>query len=205
MTRTVFGQVVRTPGVRPLRRRRPDPADALRGVPRQRATRSRRASCRSTSRPASRTASASGSRRAATPARGRARRATSTCWSRCEPDPRFERHGDDLVTRLDVPFTRPRWARRCRSRRSRARRSSSWTPGTQPATVKRLRGHGLPALRGRRPRRPARAGERDDPEPPDRRAARAAPAVRRTPRTARPTPSKDGDGLFDRIRQAFRG
>ncbi len=68
------------------------------------------------------------------------------------PDPRFERHGDDLVTRLDVPFT------------DAALGASVPVPtldgaqeleleleaGTQPSTVVRMRGRGLPSLRSRR-------------------------------------------------------
>jgi molecular chaperone DnaJ len=66
------------------------------------------------------------------------------------PDPRFERHGDDLITRLDVPFTDAALGARLTVPTLDGERELRLDPGTQPATVIRLRGMGLPALRGRR-------------------------------------------------------
>ena len=74
-----------------------------------------------------------------------------------QPDPRFERRGEDLVTRLDVPFTQAALGATMTRRDAwRASEELELEPGSQPGTVKRLRGHGLPALRRPRPGRPAR-------------------------------------------------
>jgi molecular chaperone DnaJ len=66
-----------------------------------------------------------------------------------EPDPRFERHGDDLVTRLDVPFTDAALGATLTVPTLDGDEQVELAPGTQPATIVRLRGRGLPALRGR--------------------------------------------------------
>ena len=66
-----------------------------------------------------------------------------------EPDPRFERHGDDLVTRLDVPFTEAALGAKLPVPTLDGEEQVELKPGTQPATVLRLRGRGLPQLRGR--------------------------------------------------------
>ena len=105
VARTVFGQVVRTqacdrcggdgriaktPCERvPRHRPRGRGAQADGGHP----GRHRRRAARAAQRPGPRGCA------------GRAGRETCTCWCTVEPDPRFERHGEDLITRLDVPFT----------------------------------------------------------------------------------------------------
>jgi molecular chaperone DnaJ len=66
------------------------------------------------------------------------------------PDPRFERHGDDLVTRLDIPFTDAALGTRVTVPTLDGDEEIELEPGTQPSTVIRLRQQGLPALRGRR-------------------------------------------------------
>jgi molecular chaperone DnaJ len=66
-----------------------------------------------------------------------------------KPDPRFERRGDDLVTRLDVPFTEAALGGTVRVPTLDGELDLKLEPGTQPATVVRLRGRGLPSLRGR--------------------------------------------------------
>jgi molecular chaperone DnaJ len=66
------------------------------------------------------------------------------------PDPRFERHGDDLVTRLDVPFTDAALGAAVPVATLEGEEELRLDPGTQPSTVIRLRGRGLPSLRGRR-------------------------------------------------------
>ena len=95
-----------------------------------------------------------------------------------ERDPRFERHGDDLVTRLDVPFTQAALGGRrsgLHARgRGRRRARARFTAGQGGAVAGP--GAACPARPG--PRRPARGAERDDPELPDRRAARVAAALR---------------------------
>lgn len=67
-----------------------------------------------------------------------------------EPDPRFERHGEDLVTRLDVPFTDAALGTTLTVATLAGDEELELKAGTQPATVLRIRGRGLPQLRGRR-------------------------------------------------------
>jgi molecular chaperone DnaJ len=66
-----------------------------------------------------------------------------------QPDPRFERHGEDLVTRVDVPFTDAALGARLTVPTLVGDEELELKPGTQPATLLRLRGRGLPQLRGR--------------------------------------------------------
>jgi molecular chaperone DnaJ len=68
------------------------------------------------------------------------------------PDPRFERRGSDLVTRLDVPFTDVALGAKVSVETLDGDEELELKPGTQPATVLKLRGRGLPAMRGRRSR-----------------------------------------------------
>jgi molecular chaperone DnaJ len=67
-----------------------------------------------------------------------------------EPDPRFERHGEDLVTRVDVPFTDAALGTTLTVATLAGDEELELKAGTQPATVLRMRGRGLPQLRGRR-------------------------------------------------------
>jgi molecular chaperone DnaJ len=67
-----------------------------------------------------------------------------------EPDPRFERHGDDLVTKLDAPFTDAALGATLGVPTVEGEQQVTLDPGTQPGTVVRLRGRGLPSLSGRR-------------------------------------------------------
>jgi molecular chaperone DnaJ len=69
---------------------------------------------------------------------------------RVAADPRFERHGDDLLTRLDVPFTDAALGTTVAVPTLAGEEEVELEPGTQPSTVLRLRGRGLPSLRGRR-------------------------------------------------------
>jgi molecular chaperone DnaJ len=66
------------------------------------------------------------------------------------PDPRFERRGNDLVTRLDVPFTDAALGGRLTVPTLDGDQELKLEPGTQPGTVLRLRGRGLPSLHGTR-------------------------------------------------------
>ena len=66
------------------------------------------------------------------------------------PDARFERRGEDLVTRLDVPFPAAALGVTVTVPTLDGEHELDLEPGTQPATVLRLRGRGLPAVRGRR-------------------------------------------------------
>ena len=65
------------------------------------------------------------------------------------PDPRFERHGDDLVTRIEVPFTDAALGATVTAATLEGDEELKLEQGTQPSTVVRLRGRGLPSLRGR--------------------------------------------------------
>jgi molecular chaperone DnaJ len=66
------------------------------------------------------------------------------------PDPRFERHGQDLVTSVDVPFTDAALGSTLEIPTLDGDERVELGPGTQPQTVLRLAGRGLPSLRGRR-------------------------------------------------------
>jgi molecular chaperone DnaJ len=121
-----------------------------------------------------------------------------------EPDPRFERHGEDLVTRLDVPFTQAALGGSVQVSTLEGEEDVELEPGSQPAKVMRLRGRGLPALRGR--------GRGDlhlvlNVMIPSHLTEDQRDLLRRFEESANGdtyTPPHDY-GLFDRIRQAFRG
>jgi len=65
-------------------------------------------------------------------------------------DPRFERHGQDLLTHLDVPFTDAALGTTVATPTLDGEQQLTLEPGTQPGTVVRLRGHGVPSIRSRR-------------------------------------------------------
>lgn len=65
-------------------------------------------------------------------------------------DARFERHGDELATRLDVPFTDAALGATVNVPTLDGDREVELEPGTQPSTVVRLKGLGLPSVHGRR-------------------------------------------------------
>ncbi len=121
-----------------------------------------------------------------------------------EPDPRFERHGEDLVTRLDVPFTQAALGGTLPVSTLEGQEDIELEPGSQPAKVVRLRGRGLPALRGR--------GRGDlhvvlNVMIPSHLTDEQRELLRRFEDSANgETYASPHDyGLFDRIRQAFRG
>jgi molecular chaperone DnaJ len=66
-----------------------------------------------------------------------------------EADPRFERHGEDLVARVDVPFTDAALGATLSVPTLEGDRDLKLPAGTQPGSIIRLRGLGLPVLRGR--------------------------------------------------------
>jgi molecular chaperone DnaJ len=120
-----------------------------------------------------------------------------------EDDPRFERHGEDLVTRLDVPFTDAALGGTVAVPTLEGEEDIEIEPGTQPATVRRLRGHGLPALR---------SGRRGDLHVvmnvliPSNLTDEQRELLRRFADSANgSTYEVRSEGIFDRIRQAFRG
>jgi molecular chaperone DnaJ len=66
------------------------------------------------------------------------------------PDPRFERHGEDLVTRVDIPITSAALGVTVPVPTLDGGTEIDLDAGTQPGSVIRLRGRGLPVLGGRR-------------------------------------------------------
>lgn len=125
--------------------------------------------------------------------------------ARVEPDPRFERHGDDLVTRLDVPFTEAALGATLTVPTLEGTESVELDAGTQPTSVLRLRGRGLPALRGRH------KGDLHvvvNVLVPTRLDDEQRKLLRRFAESANGETYPDGkgrEGLFDRLRSAFRG
>jgi molecular chaperone DnaJ len=120
-----------------------------------------------------------------------------------EEDPRFERHGDDLITRLDVPFTDASLGGSLPVPTLEGDDDLEISPGTQPGAVVRMRERGLPSLRGRR---------RGDLHVvmnvliPSNLSDEQRDLLRRFADSANgDTYETRPDGLFDRIRQAFRG
>jgi molecular chaperone DnaJ len=123
---------------------------------------------------------------------------------RVTPDPRFQRQGDDLVAHLDVPFTSAALGGTVTVPTLEGEEQLELKAGTQPAAVMRLKGRGLPGMRGRR---------RGDLHVlvnvmiPSRLTEDQRELLRRFEDTANgETYEVDGEpeGLFDRIRQAFR-
>ena len=65
------------------------------------------------------------------------------------PDPRFERDGNDLVTVLELPFTRAALGTAVTIETLEGPHEIEVKPGTQPGEVIVLRGRGIPVLGGR--------------------------------------------------------
>ncbi len=65
------------------------------------------------------------------------------------PDPRFERHGEDLVHVRRIAFTQAALGCRLDVETLEGPEELIVSPGTQPGHVFRLKGRGIPALRGR--------------------------------------------------------
>jgi molecular chaperone DnaJ len=65
------------------------------------------------------------------------------------PDPRFERDGDDIVTVLDIPFTRAALGTKVTVETLEGGHEVAIRPGTQSGEVIVLRGRGVPVLGGR--------------------------------------------------------
>jgi molecular chaperone DnaJ len=121
------------------------------------------------------------------------------------PDHRFERHGEDLLTRVDVPFTDAALGATLEVPTLDGDEEVTLAPGTQPASVLRLRGRGLPSLRGR--------GKGDlhvvvNVLVPSKLTDEQRELLRRFAESANGDTYPEGrvrEGLFDRIRHAFRG
>lgn len=120
-----------------------------------------------------------------------------------EQDQRFERHGEDLVARLDVPFTDAALGGVLPVPTLEGEEELEIEPGTQAGSVLRLRERGLPSLRRRR---------RGDLHVvmnvliPSKLTEEQRELLRRFAESANgDTYELRHEGLFDRIRQAFRG
>ena len=120
-----------------------------------------------------------------------------------DEDQRFERHGEDLVTKLDIPFTDAALWGSLPVPTLEGAEDVEVSPGTQPGKVVRLRERGLPSLRGRR---------RGDLHVvmnvliPSNLSDEQRDLLRRFADSANgDTYDVRPEGLFDRIRQAFRG
>jgi len=120
------------------------------------------------------------------------------------PDPRFERHGEDLVTRVDVPFTEAALGTTLTISTLAGDEQLELKPGSQPGTVLRVRGRGLPRLRSR--------GTGDlhvvvNVLVPDKLTDEQRELLHRFRESANgdtyPAP-KGHEGIFDRLRHAFR-
>jgi molecular chaperone DnaJ len=120
------------------------------------------------------------------------------------PDPRFERHGEDLVARVDVPFTDAALGTTLTIPTLAGDEQVDLKAGSQPATMLRLRGRGLPRLRGR--------GTGDlhvvvNVLVPDKLTDEQRDLLNRFRESANgdtyPSP-KGHEGIFDRLRHAFR-
>ena len=148
VSRTVFGEFVRTPRARAaaapaasssIRARR---ATAPGRVARGAAARRRR------SRPASTTASGSGSRARATPARPAARAGDLYVHVRVRPDERFVREGNDIFSTVDLTMTQAALGATVTVPTLDGDAELELEPGTQPGEVRVLRGRGMPVLQG---------------------------------------------------------
>jgi molecular chaperone DnaJ len=121
-----------------------------------------------------------------------------------EQDPRFERHGEDLITRLDVPFTDAALGGSLPVPTVTGEEQVEIAAGTQPGAVVRLREQGLPSLRGRH-----RRGDLHvvmNVLIPSNLSEEQRDLLRQFAESANgDTYELRHEGLFDRIRQAFRG
>lgn len=123
---------------------------------------------------------------------------------RVADDPRFERHGDQLLTRIDVTVTDAALGSTAEVETLDGPAELRIEPGLQSGTVLRLKGKGLPTLRGRR---------RGDLHVlvnvmvPTNLNAEQRELLERFAKSTNgenyPTEKSHG-GLFDRLRQAFR-
>jgi molecular chaperone DnaJ len=65
------------------------------------------------------------------------------------PDPQFVREGDDVISAVDLTVVQAALGARMTIPTIEGDLELEFTPGTQPGTVKVLRGKGMPVLQGR--------------------------------------------------------
>ena len=121
------------------------------------------------------------------------------------PDPRFERQGDNLHTTLTVSVAQAALGTETEVETLDGPQHLTVGPGTQHGHVERIRRpRRAPPARPRagRPLRPRAGGDADRAHP---RAGRAAAPVRRVARRGRSPPpgGRGGEGVFSRLRSAF--
>ena len=146
VSRSVFGEFVRTQACPTClgsgHRRR----DALLGVRRGTAARSRRRSSRSRSRPGSTTASGSASAAPATPAPAAALPGDAYVEVHVARDARFERDGDDILSEVDLTIVEAARGAQLTVPTLEGDLELDFEGGTQPGEVRVLRGKGMPSL-----------------------------------------------------------
>ena len=117
------------------------------------------------------------------------------------PHPRFQRHGDDLVQLLAIPMTQAVLGAALRIETLDGEEDLVIPAGTQSGRVFRLRGRGVPSLRGR--------GRGDllvqvDVIIPERLSAEEAGLIRRLAELRGEDVAPKEEGFFSRIRSAFQ-
>ncbi|HXY90932.1 MAG TPA: molecular chaperone DnaJ [Acidimicrobiia bacterium] len=120
---------------------------------------------------------------------------------RVAPDPRFERHGDDLLHVRTVAFTQAALGSRLDIDTLEGPEELIVPPGTQPGHEMRLKGRGIPALRGR--------GRGDlivrvDVEVPGRLTAEEDSLLRSLAELRGEEVAAPDKGVFSRLRSAFQ-
>ena len=83
---------------------------------------------------------------------------------RVQPDPRFERRGDDLYHLHRIALTQAALGTELEIETLDGTEPLVVSPGTQPGAVAKIRGRGVPSLRTGRPRRSHRPARRRDPD-----------------------------------------
>ena len=204
-TRTPFGQMVRAMPCPTCGGDGKVPGDAVRGLRRARGSSTSTRPTRSTFPPESRTDSGSGSPAPATPARRGAPPGDLYVQVQIAEDDRFHREGTDLVTVLEVTATTAMLGATCRSRRVTGEREVELEAGAQHGDTIRIRGEGLPALP------PARAAaaistsrSRSSRRSSSTRSSVSSPSGSRPASAPRTLPADAREGIFERVRRAFR-
>ena len=190
VSRSVFGEFVRTSDVPAVRRRGPDRHDAVHASAKAsgRTIAERRLDVDDPRRHPRRPADPD-QRRGPRRSSSAGARATSTSACACEPDPRFVRDGDDIFSTVDLNIVEAALGTQTTRRDARGP-DRARVPGRHAAR----RGARAPRSRhagaaGLRPRRPARARQRRRAAPPHARSSggcsRSSSASRPTRRTSR--------------------
>jgi molecular chaperone DnaJ len=118
-----------------------------------------------------------------------------------EPHPDFERHGDDLLHVRAVPLTQAALGASLTIETLDGDEQLVLPPGTQPGRMFRLRGRGMPTLRGR--------GRGDllvrvDVEVPERLRAEEAELLRKLAELRGEEVAPPDEGFFSRLKSAFQ-